>query len=147
MKITKYVAPVTPLDAVFGRLGWGVPSLDRWLGDLDGNEGWTSVRLPRTNISETDDAYVFSLEMPGLTREDIEVNLEGDTLVVKGRKETKQEEKGALRREYHSTSFERTFSVGEGIDREKVKAKMENGVLTVTLPKAAERLGRKIDVV
>jgi HSP20 family protein len=147
MKVTKYVAPVAPFDTVFDRLGFSFPALDRWLGDANGNESWTAVRLPRTNVSEADDAYVFTMEMPGLTREDIEVNLEGDTLVVKGAKEVTQEEKGLRHREYHSTKFERTFSVGEGIDREKVKAKMENGILTVTLPKVAAKLGRKIDVV
>jgi HSP20 family protein len=146
MKVTKYVAPVTPFETVFDRLGFSFPAIDRWLGDASANEGWTAVRLPRTNISETDDAYVFTMEMPGLTREEIEVNLEGDTLVVKGSKEVKQDEKGLVRREFHSTKFERTFSVGEGIDREKVRAKMENGILTVTLPKGVEKLGRKIDV-
>jgi HSP20 family protein len=146
MKVTKYVAPVTPFETVFDRLGLSLPTLDRWLGDANGNESWTAVRLPRTNISQTDDAYVFTMEMPGLTREEIEVNLEGDTLVIKGSKETKQDEQGLVRREFHSTKFERTFTVGEGIDREKVRAKMENGILTVTLPKAAAKIGRKIDV-
>jgi HSP20 family protein len=151
MRITKYVTPITPIDTVFDRLGWGLPALerlfsDRWLGDSSAHEGWAPVRLPRTNVNETPDAYVFSMEMPGLTRKDVEVNLEGDTLVVKGHKEEKQESKDLVRREFYTTSFERSFTVGEGIDRDKVHARMENGVLTVTLPRAAEKLGRKIEV-
>jgi HSP20 family protein len=146
MKITKYVAPASPFDAVFDRLGWGLPALDRLFSESNGGESWASVRLPRTNVQETDDAFLFTMEMPGLARENVEINLEGDTLVVKGEKSDQSEEKGLVRREYQATRFERTFNVGNAIDRDKVKAKMENGILTVTLPKNPERVGRKIDV-
>jgi HSP20 family protein len=148
MKITKYVAPVSPLDAVFDRLGFGLPAIDRFFGEASdvGEEGWSAVRLPRTNIRETDDSYVFTMEMPGLSRQNVEVNIEGDTLVVKGEKTEQSEEKGLLRREYRASRFERTFTVGNAIDRDHVKAKMEEGILTVTLPKSAEKVGRKIDV-
>jgi HSP20 family protein len=146
MKITKYVAPVSPFDAVIDRLGWGLPALDRLFNESNGGESWTSVRLPRTNVRETDDAFIFTMEMPGLGRENVEINLEGDTLVVKGEKSEQSEDKGLVRREYQSTRFERTFHVGDTIDRDKVKAKMTDGILTVTLPKTAERVGRKIDV-
>jgi HSP20 family protein len=146
MKITKYVAPVSPFDAVFDRLGWGLPTLDRLFSESNGGESWTSVRLPRTNVRETDDAFVFTMEMPGLGRENVEIDLEGDTLVVKGEKAEQSEDKGLVRREYQSTRFERTFRVGDGIDRDGVKAKMVDGILTVTLPKTPERVGRKIDI-
>ena len=145
MKIVKYENPVTPFEAIFDRLNWGFPMLDRFLTESDGEEAFAAVRLPRTNLQETDDAFVFSMEMPGLTRQDIEVNIEGDTLIVKGEKSEKKEEKGLLRREYRSARFERTFNV-TGVDRENVKAKMENGVLIVTLPKTPEKIGKKIDV-
>lgn len=148
MKLTKYVAPVSPLDAVFDRLGFGVPGIDRYFGDAGGtaDEAWTAVRIPRTNVSETEDSFVLQMEMPGLTREHVEVNVEGDTLVVRGEKMETSEEKGLVRREFRSTRFERTFNVGNAIDRERVKAKMENGILTVTIPKSPEKVGRKIDV-
>jgi len=151
MKITKYVTPVSQLDAVFDRLGLGLPAVDRFFSETSSSadSAWSSARLPRTNIRETDDAYVFTMEMPGLSREQVEVNIEGDTLIIKGEKSEKSEpadEKGLLRREYRATRFERTFGVGDSIDREQVRAKMENGILTVTLPKVAEKVGRKIDV-
>jgi HSP20 family protein len=146
MKITKYEAPVSPLEAVFDRFNWGFPMLDRVFSETNGDSTWAAVRLPKTNVHETEDAYVFSLEMPGLTRDDIEVNIEGDTLIVKGEKSEKKEEKGVIRREYRSARFERTFTVGSGIDREKVKAKVQDGVLTVTLPKTPEKIGRKIEI-
>ena len=148
MKLIKYdnkVAPyASPIDALFERLNWGLPALDRVFSDFD-NETSLSTRLPRTNVQETDSAYELTLEMPGLSREDVEVSYENETLIVKGEKKSeKKDEKGAVRREFYSR-FERSFNV-HGIDANKVSAKMESGILSITLPKSSERLGRKIDV-
>ncbi len=146
MKLIKYDSPVPVVDSLFDRLNWGFPTLDRLFTESNGKEdAWSAVRLPRTNIKETDDAYVFTMEMPGLTKSDVIVNIEGDTLIVKGEKTEEREEKGVLRQEYRSARFERTFNV-TGIDREKVKAKMEDGVLAVTLPKTPEKVGKKIEI-
>ena len=145
MKIIKHENQVSPFDALFDR-NWGLPALNRIFSDYE-NETGLSTRTPRTNIQETDNAYILELEMPGLSREDVEVSFENDTIVVRGQKREKTEKKdesGVLRREYHSR-FERSFSV-HGIDPEQVSAKMENGILLVTLPKSRERLGRKISV-
>src|SRR5262245_41928335 len=133
MKITKYVTPASQLDAVFDRLGFGLPSVDRFFAEVGSPDATSPARLPRTNIREEDSAYVFTMEMPGLSREHVEVNIEGDTLVVKGEKtETSEKsettepagDKGLLRREFRATRFERTFTVGDAIDRERVRAKM-----------------------
>jgi HSP20 family protein len=138
---------VSPFD-VFDRLNWGFP-LNRIFSDVDNEQaGASSTRVPRTNVQETDNAYVVELEMPGLSRDEVEVSYENDTLIVRGEKinktEQKDEGKGVVRREYHSR-FERTFTV-HGIDSEGISAKMENGILFVTLPKSRERMGRKISV-
>ena len=69
---------------------------------------------------------------------DFSVRRKGDANYV-------EEEKGVVRREYQSMRYERSFNV-HGVDRDNVSAKMENGILYVTLPKSPERLGRKIDV-
>jgi len=153
MKVTKYESPLSPIEAALDRWGiptvdrvsWGLPLIDRIFSDTNG-EAWSTARLPKTNVGETEDAYVFTIEMPGLKKENVQVNFEGDTLIVKGETSEQKEEKGIIRREYHSTRFERTFSIGPGVDREKVKAKMEDGILTVTLPKTQERIGRKIEI-
>jgi HSP20 family protein len=150
MKITKYITPASQLDSVFDRLG--LPAFDRFFGDvnIESPQNWATVRLPRTNIRESEQAFEFTMEMPGLSKEHVEVNVEGDVLTIKGAKsESSPEqsvEKGVLRREFRATRFERTFNIGDAIDRENVKAKMENGILTVTLPKSAEKVGRKVDV-
>lgn len=147
MKVMKYEAPTSPIDRLFDRLNWGIPTIDRLFNDGEmSEEGWaTTIRLPRTNIQETEDAYVFTMEMPGLDKKDVSVNIEGDTLIVKGEKSEQHEEKGLIRREYRSARFERSFSVN-GINREGVRALMENGILTVTLPKTPEKVGRKIEI-
>jgi HSP20 family protein len=145
MKLMKYESPTTSIDRLFDRLNWGFP-LERVFSDAEGSEeGWASIRLPRTNIAEVEDAFVFTMEMPGLDKKDVSVNIEGDTLIVRGEKSEQHEEKGLIRREYRSTKFERSFNVN-GINRESVKAKMENGILTVTLPKAPDKVGKKIDI-
>jgi HSP20 family protein len=145
MKLMKYESPMAPIDRLFDRLNWGFP-LERSFGDVENSEeGWALIRLPRTNIAEADDAFVFTMEMPGMDKQDVSVNIEGDTLIVRAEKSEQQEEKGLIRREYRSTKFERSFNVN-GINRESVKAKMENGILTVTLPKAADKVGKKIDI-
>ena len=146
MKVIKHENQVqpyaSPFDALFDRLNWSFP---RTFTEFE--TGQLATRTPRTNVQETDNAYILTLEMPGLSRENVEVVFEKDTIVVKGEKEEKtesKEDKGVVRREYHSR-FERSFNV-HGIDSEHVSAKMENGILVVTLPKSRERLGRKIDV-
>lgn len=146
MKLIK-TTRMNPLDSVFDRFQLGMPLLEGFFEPVESANGeHTPLRLPSTNISETDDAFVFTLEMPGVKKNEIEVTLEGDVLTVKGGNTTKTESKGVLRREIRSTRFERSFTVGNDVDREKIKAKLEDGILTVTLPKAAERLGRKIDI-
>jgi len=142
MKLIKYDNQVSPFDAIFERLNWGLPA--RSWSELE-KDSELSARFPRTNVQETDDAYVLSLEMPGLSRENVDVTFEDDRLIIKGENSRTKEEKDMVRREYHATSYERTFNV-HGINRDKVSAKMENGVLVVTLPKHADKLGRKIDV-
>ena len=138
---------INPMDRLFDELnrGWLLPFRGFGNGDV-----WTedaeALRLPKTNIHENDDSYVFSMEMPGLTKKDVEVTLENDVLTVKGERTEETEAKNLLRREIRSAKFERSFKVGEGIEQDQIKAKMENGVLTLTLPKKPEKVGRKVDV-
>ena len=147
MKLVKYVNGA-PIETALDRL-WNFPSLDRFF-DLDttSGEAEAATRSPRTNIRETDESYEFTLEMPGLTKEDIELAIEKDRLVVRGGSESKTEEntKDLVRREFRSSRYERSFGIGNGIDREKISAKLENGVLTVTVPKAAAHVGRRIEI-
>lgn len=147
MALIKYRPQSTSVDALFDRLTRDMwPSFERIFGG-EAESQTENIRLPRTNIDETKDAYIFSLEMPGLSRENVEVTVEGDVLSIRGEKTEKREEGTEnVRSEIRSTRFERHFNLGGAVDPENVRAKMEDGVLRVTLPKKAEKVGRKIDI-
>lgn len=95
---------------------------------------------PAVDVSEDDKAITLTAELPGMKEEDVEVVLRDDMLTVKGEKKSAREEN---KENYHLTerrygSFERTFRLPETADADKIKAAIDDGVLTVTVPKKAE---------
>lgn len=145
MTLIKY-RPRNQVDTLFDRLTRDMwPSFERLFGG-EAEVETEAVRMPRTNIHETKDAYLFDMELPGLSRGDVEVTVEGDQLTVRGEKTEKHEDAELVRCEIRSTKFERNFNLGGSVDADKVKAKMDNGILRLTLPKKADKLGRKIDI-
>lgn len=103
---------------------------------------WTNWRtkVPATNIRETEEAYIIEVAAPGLKKNDFIVNVEKGMLEIKVEKEQekKEEEGNYTRREYSYTNFSRAFSLPESVDGENIKARYEDGVLNVTLPKLPE---------
>ena len=99
---------------------------------------------PRVDISETDEEFRVTAELPGLEEKDFEVSLEGDVLTIKGEKKVAHEEKreGYTHVETSSGSFQRAFRLPLEVDPDAVKAEFKNGVLTVTLPKPEEAVER-----
>lgn len=134
-----------PIDSLFEQMNF--PVFGRFLNETtEGGQG-TALRTPRTNITEVDGAYHLSLEMPGVKKNEVEITIEGNSLVIKGSRTVESETKqDVVRREFHTSSFERSFSIGDGVDRDAVKATMEDGVLTITLSKTKDKVGRKISV-
>lgn len=108
------------------------------------SQTWT----PPVDIYETSDAYVLHADLPGLKREEIEVQLVENQITIRGsrKREAQPEEKGFRRYERAEGRFERNFRIKDGVDPTKVEAKFENGVLTVTLPKPEEAKPRQIEV-
>jgi HSP20 family protein len=95
---------------------------------------------PAVDVAEDDKAVTLTAELPGMKEEDAEVVLRDDMLTVKGEKKSEREEK---EENYHLTerrygAFERTFRLPETADAGKIKAAINDGVLTVTIPKMAE---------
>lgn len=103
-------------------------------------------RMPLVNINENDAGYVITMELPGVDKKDLEVSVEGKELVVTAERAEKVEAEGLLRGEIRSEKFKRSFTLGESIDAESIKAKLENGVLKVALSRVPESVGRKVDV-
>lgn len=106
--------------------------------------------IPQLDVKETDKEIVLSVEMPGVERDDIEVNLTNDVLTVRGEKKSEHGESddGYVRSERTYGMFERALRVPAGIDPEKVRAEIAKGVLQVTLekPAEAENVQRKIEI-
>ena len=106
-------------------------------------ESWT----PAIDVYETPDRYVVAAELPGLTREEIELAMADSRLTVRGQRLTRTGDDV----HYHQVerghgAFSRTFEFTDKIDIEAVTADLSNGVLTVTLPKVPPAPRRKIDV-
>jgi HSP20 family protein len=103
---------------------------------------WT----PAVDIEEQDDAYVIEAELPGVKRQDVNIELIGNELLVTG--EIKERErKGAIRRRIRRVGrFEYSVRLPEQVDSDSVDAKLDEGVLTVRVPKAQQAKRRKIEV-
>jgi HSP20 family protein len=102
---------------------------------------------PHTDIHETDRAVVVSMEVPGVDKNAIDIQLEKGVLTVKGTIDsTKYEALRPIYSEYNIGNFVRTFTVSPKIDASGIGATVADGVLTIELPKAKEALARRIAV-
>jgi HSP20 family protein len=103
----------------------------------------------RVDISENDREYILEAELPGVKKDEINLEVHDDRLTISVKKDEKAEEKkdNYLRRERRTSSMVRSFSI-ENIISDKITAKHENGILTLILPKKEETKpkGRKIDI-
>ncbi len=118
---------------------------DFW-GRFDSPFGGMTAGGPRTDISETDEAMLVSVDLPGLDEKDIEVNVTDDMLTIRGEREEKTDKDGFTSQSRRS--FHRMIPVPPGVDTGKAGAEFKRGVLTVTLPKTEEAKARvkRIDV-
>lgn len=101
---------------------------------------------PLSMISEEGDAVVLRLEMPGVSKEGIDVQIDGDTLTVHGRRNPYAENVTYVIRERANADYRAAYTLDERVDRGKVEAKMEHGVLTLRLHLKEEVKPRKIEV-
>ncbi len=103
---------------------------------------------PAVDVVEQDNAYQLRAEIPGIAPNEIDVQVENDVLTLKGeRKYENQEERAGYRRVERSYgSFSRSFMLPKGTNVDAIEARAENGVLTVTIPKAKAASSRKVEV-
>ena len=123
------------LDETFGSFGWSAPRL------TDGTT-WS----PMVDIEEQDDVYVLEAELPGVKRQDLNIEIVGNELAITG--EIKERErKGVLRKQTRRTGrFEYRIGLPAQVDAGKVDANLDNGVLTVRVPKAERAQRRKVEI-
>lgn len=103
---------------------------------------------PSVDISESEDEVKVEVDLPGMKKEDIDVNIDGNLLTIKGerKREEETEEEGYYRSERSYGTFQRTFTLPSKIDTEEVKANFKDGVLRLSLPKLEESEGKKIEI-
>lgn len=101
---------------------------------------------PNVNIVESGESYVLEAEMPGVSKEGLEVLLEGNELTIIGRRNTEDLTATCLYRESVASDYRRVFELDPTIVTGKIKASMENGILHLELPKAEKVKPRKIAV-
>jgi len=96
--------------------------------------------VPAVNITETKDKYQVSMAAPGMKKNDFKIDLEGNMLTISSEKEETKEEKDKkfTRKEYNYSSFSRSFTLPEEINKEKIDAKYDNGILKIALPRKEE---------
>jgi HSP20 family protein len=121
---------------------------DAW-GTQAPNEGVAPrAWLPAVDVREKNDSLMFAMELPGLTKENIEITIENNVLTVSGErkfeKETKGEEFHRLERSYGH--FSRSFTLPTGVRTDKVDANFEHGVLNIVLPKEEAVKPKKISI-
>ncbi len=111
-------------------------------------ENGRGMALPAVDMYQTDDDVVVKMAVPGIKPEDVQISVTGDTLNIKGelKEETDNKEKTYHIREQRWGSFERTLSLPTDVRADKAQAEFENGVLTITLPKAEEVKPKTITV-
>ena len=103
--------------------------------------------VPAVDIYENNDEYVLKAEMPGVSKENVEVLYEKDYLEIIGRVDLEFEENlKVIDREWRLSDYYRRFKVDNSIDRDNTKAIVENGVLTITIGKNEEVKPRKIEI-
>lgn len=101
---------------------------------------------PQVNIFETKDGYVLEAEMPGVTKEGLEITMENNEITIVGHRQNESAPGQPLFRERQAADYRRVFELDPAIDSGKVSARMEQGVLTLTLPKSEKVKPRKIRV-
>jgi HSP20 family molecular chaperone IbpA len=103
--------------------------------------------VPHTDVYETEDALTVVMEMPGVDRKDVGVELKEGVLRVEGKIDfSKYGGMEPVYTEYNVGHFGRSFALSERVDQERIAAQLEDGVLTLTLPKTAEARPRRIAI-
>lgn len=132
------------------RSAWDLQDeFSRFFDDFGNSSGGVEERFtPPIDIQETDDAYIVEVDVPGMKKEDVQIEVNDDVLTIKGERKNGHEEK---REDYHRIerqygSFRRTVTVPGGFQYDAVSAKFEDGVLRVTLPKREDAKPRRIEV-
>jgi HSP20 family protein len=123
----------------------GMGALEHWFGDFS-----PSVFQPRIDVIDDGETLRISAELPGMNREDVEIRVEDEVLVLRGEKylESQTENQGCYRLERAFGRFERVIPLPDGVDVDRAEARFDKAVLTIRLPKVAAEppTGRRLEI-
>lgn len=138
MKPMKKSSELSPIETIRREM-------DRFFDDIvpfsqKGENGGMrmDVWAPNTDVSETGDEYIISIDLPGTSKEDVEVKYKDNRLTISGerKKEEEKEEENFLRKERYHGSFTRSFTLPSEVEKDDIKANFKEGVLTVKVPRS-----------
>ncbi len=139
------------------RVNDNYPTFRNWMDDFFGTVDnsvnfWNKANVPAVNIAENEDTFKIEFAAPGLIKTDFKINLNNDVLTVSSEKEINNEESKTnyTRKEFNFSSFERTFTLPDSADGDKISAEYKDGILTIDIPKREEakvKPARDIEIV
>jgi HSP20 family protein len=135
--------PFSELSLLAVPFGRDRDMLERFWGRSEGGRA-----LPAVDIAEDEGHYIVTAELPGTRKEDVTVEVHEGEMTIRGEKRNEREEKDEQRRYVERTygSFSRSFTLPSNADPEKIKAQFDDGVLTVSIEKAAESKPRTVAI-
>ncbi len=145
-------ARMSEIDRMFGAMDLLRNKMDRLFNEVDrpylyGPAFTLSTNSPRTNLMENGDNFEVRAELPGISKDDISIKIQGNYLEISGKRVIeKPEGYKAHRNERSSSSFSRSFTLPDEVDAEKVDATLKDGVLYLTLPKSEAAKPRQITI-
>lgn len=143
---------VSPLNGVLSRMATLNRAMEEVVGRSDDSAfGYGQYWTPTMDAWETEHAFVAQLDLPGLTKEQVEVNFDRNTLTVRGSRPNSipQNDKGEVRvffAERTAGAFSRSVRFPQYVEASRIEATFNNGVLTITVPKAEAAKPRKIEI-
>jgi HSP20 family protein len=122
--------------------------VDRLFNAFFGTQTDARRWVPAMDLVEADDHFVLKADLPGVSEGDVSIEVQDDTLTITGERKSEHEsrERGWYRIERSSGSFSRSLTLPEGVDADGIGAEFDRGVLTVRIPKPAERKPRRVEI-
>jgi HSP20 family protein len=117
---------------------------DAFFGDREQGRRW----VPPVDLVEADEHYVLKADLPGLSEKDVSIEVQDGTLTISGERKAEHEarEQGWYRIERSFGSFNRSLTLPDGVDPDGISASFDSGVLSVRIPKPAERKPRRVEI-
>lgn len=145
-----YRGNIVPFGGGLGSVFGLRREIDRLFDDMYGGSSSRGTWTPSANVRESKDAVLLEMELPGIAPDQVDISIENDMLTVRGEKREERREEEEEGRYYlierNYGSFSRAFSLPPGVDPDQVKADFENGLLTITIPRAALPQPRRIQI-